>query len=82
MTRFEDVQLIDTGSGKVLWEGEAESGIDRTIEKWESPIKFMRESLDETLNRLVEQLRQFVPDPIEEAPLSGMGLKTYSDEER
>jgi peptidoglycan-associated lipoprotein len=58
MTRIEDVRLIETRTGKVLWKGEAEDGIDRTIKSWESPMKLVQESLDTTLDRLVKQISQ------------------------
>jgi peptidoglycan-associated lipoprotein len=70
-TRIEDVQLIETRSGKILWTGEAEDGIDRTIKTWESPVKLVQESLGITLDRLVKQLsetRLGVPVVVVETP--------------
>jgi len=58
LTRIEDVRLIETRTGKVVWMGEAEDGIDRTINSWESPMKLVQESLDTTLDRLVNQISQ------------------------
>lgn len=58
LTRIEDVQLIETQTGKVIWKGEAEDGIDRTIKSWESPMNVVQESLDTTLDRLVKQMSQ------------------------
>ena len=77
-TRIQDVQLIETRTGKALWAGEAEYGIDRTTQKWESPMIILDESLNGTLDRLVKQLSQFTPVPDEKTPVSQMGLKTYS----
>ncbi|MBI3810938.1 MAG: hypothetical protein HY283_01855 [Nitrospirae bacterium] len=61
LTRLQDVQLIDTRSGQVLWKGEAEYGIDRSVKRWESPVDLLRESLSKTLDRLVNQLSQYSP---------------------
>lgn len=58
LTRIEDVRLIETRTGKVVWSGEAEDGIDRTIKFRESPMKLVQESLDTTLDRLVKQISQ------------------------
>ncbi|MEK6684347.1 MAG: hypothetical protein AABY46_06785 [Nitrospirota bacterium] len=63
LTRIEDVQLIETRTGNVLWKGEAEYGIDRTIQRWESPMIILKESLSGTLDRLVKRLSQFAQAP-------------------
>ena len=60
LVRFEDVELIETQSGKVIWKGQAEDGIDRMLKTWELPAALVRESLDETLARLAKQLSDFV----------------------
>jgi hypothetical protein len=78
LTRVEEVQLIETRNGKVVWKGEAEYGIDRTVKIWESPINILEESLSKTLDRLVEQLSQVSPNSDDKSPTSQMGLKTYS----
>jgi hypothetical protein len=82
LTRMEEVRLIETRSGKLLWTGEAEYGIDRTIGHWESPMKVLRESVSGALDRLVKQLSLFSPTLDEKTPVSRMSLKTYSAEAR
>jgi hypothetical protein len=74
LTRIEDVQFIETRSGRVLWRGEAEYGIDRTVKKWKSPTNLVQKSLSETLNRLVNHLSEFVFSP-KEKPSSPDGPK-------
>ncbi|MBI3609762.1 MAG: hypothetical protein HY204_03560 [Nitrospirae bacterium] len=69
ITRIEDVQLIETRSGKLLWKGEAEYGIDRMIRTWGSPMKIVRESLSGALDRLVGQLSRYSPNPEEKPPV-------------
>jgi len=71
LTRIEDVELIETRTGNVLWKGEAEEGIDRTIKSWVSPMKLVQESLGTTLDRLVKQLtlaKLGLPVPVVETP--------------
>lgn len=59
LTRIQDVKLIETRTGRVLWEGEAEFGIDRTLDHWSSPVDLARESLERALDRLVANMARF-----------------------
>lgn len=77
LTRIKDVQLIETRTGKVLWKGEAEYGIDRTIKNWEPPMKLVQESLGKTLDRLVKQLLKFT-SPVDEKSSESDGPKDLS----
>jgi hypothetical protein len=78
LTRMEDVRLIETRNGKLLWSGEAEYGIDRRLDHWEPPMKVLRDSIGGALDRVVNQLSRFSPISDDKTPVSGMGLKTYS----
>jgi peptidoglycan-associated lipoprotein len=84
LTRIEDVGLIETRTGKVVWKGEAEYGIDRTIKFRESPMKLVRESLDTTLDRLVKQMSQIeigLPVVVVETPPVMPAPKTEQPQE-
>jgi len=60
-TRIEEVKLIETRDGKVIWKGEAECGLDRTVKRWESPDILLEECLNKTLDRLVDKLTRVPP---------------------
>jgi len=85
LTRIEDVRLIETQTGRVVWKGEAEYGIDRTIKSWESPTKLVQESLDNTLDRLVKQMSQItigLPVVAVETPPATPAQKTDQPKEQ
>jgi len=77
--RMENIRLIDTRGEKLLWKGEADFGIDRTLHVWKSPNQILVESVSGALDRLVTQLSQAPPFPNQKEPVSLMGLKTYSN---
>ena len=67
-TRLLDVRLIDTRNGRIIWEGEAQYGIDRGIGRWESPPLFLQEALTGMLDRLTGNLMKSLALPDESLP--------------
>lgn len=66
MTQIQNIRLIETRTGEVIWEGEAEFGFEREISRWESPMKIVKESIEGTLHKISDKLSKISYRPGQE----------------
>jgi hypothetical protein len=65
-TQFQEVRLVSTRDGHVIWQGDAEYGIDHTLRHWPSTMEVALESVNRALDKLIQELiqRSHSPDSI------------------
>lgn len=57
-TQFQEIRLVATRDGRVIWQGDAEDGIDHTLPYWPSVMEIAMESVNSALDRLVGELNR------------------------
>jgi hypothetical protein len=62
-TQFQEVRLVDTRDGHVIWQGDAEYGIDQTLRYWPSTMDIALDSVNKALDKLVKELNPRTHSP-------------------